>query len=120
MNLGMSHLRTSQRSNKPVGAIPTYGVPPAYFQMTGGIPSGYQFTTPFAVSLYNCVMLPFPYPTSMESERAKQQAVVRVSRYSTATRSNRLLENPSSMTDGYEPTEHPLFNAMSNSKITIQ
>ena len=79
MNLGMSHLRTSQRSNKPDGVIPTYGVPPAYFQMTGGIPRGCQFTTPFAVSLYNSVMLPFPYPTFMESERAKQQPVVQVS-----------------------------------------
>jgi len=110
----------SKRSNKPVGTIPTYGVPSASFTMTGGIPRGCQITTPFAVPQYNCVRLSLPFPTFMKGKIAGQQPVVRVSCSFTATPSNRLLVKPTSMTDGNEPTEHPIFNSMSNSKISIQ
>ena len=90
MSMNMFHLTMSKPSNKPVGTIPTYGVPSASFLMTGGIPRGCQFNTPFAVPLYNSVMLPIPFPTLMEIKRARLQPVVRVSRYLTATRTNRL------------------------------
>lgn len=116
----MSHLTMSKRNNKPAGTIPTYGVPSASLPMTDGTPRGCQITTPFAVPLYNCVMLSFPFPTFMKSKRIGQQPVVRVSCCFTATRSNRLLVNPSTMTDGNKPTEHPIFKSMSNFKITIQ
>lgn len=120
MSMNMSHLTMTKRSNNPAGTIPNYGVPSASLQMTGGIPRGCQITTPFAVPLYNCVMLSFPFPVFMKGKSAGQQPVVRVSCCFMATPSNRLLANPSSMTDGNEPTEHPIFKSMSNSKITIQ
>ena len=107
MSMNMSHLTMSKRSNKPVGTIPTYGVPSASFMMIGGILRGCRFTTPLVVPQYNCVTLSFPFPTFIERGMAGQQPVVRVSRCFTATRSNRLLVKPSSMTDGNEPTEHP-------------
>ncbi len=116
----MSHLTMSKRNNKPAGTILIYGVPSASIPMTDGMPSGCQIITPFAVPLYNCLRLSFPFPTFMKSKRTGQQPVVRVSRCFTATPSNRLLANPSSMTDGNEPTEHPIFKSMSNFKITIQ
>ena len=91
MSMNMPHPTISKPNNKPVGTIPTYGVPSASFLMTGGIPrGGGQFTTPFAVPLYNSVMLPIPFPTLMQIKRAGLQPVVRVSRYLTATRTNRL------------------------------
>ena len=40
MSMNMSHLTMSKPSNKPVGTIPTYGVPSASFLITGGIPRG--------------------------------------------------------------------------------
>ena len=102
MSMNMSHLTMNKRSNKPDVTIPTYGVLSASFTMTGGIPrGGCQITTPFAVPQYNCVRLSFPFPTFIERDMAGQHPVVRVSRCFTATRSNRLLANPSSMTDGY-------------------
>ena len=120
MSMNVSHLKMSKRSNKPAGTIPTYGVPSASFTMTGGIPRGCCLTTPFAVPPYNCVMLSFPFPTFMKSKGARQQPVAQVSCSFTASPSNRLLAKPSSMTDGNEPTEHPIFKSMSNFKITIQ
>ena len=88
MMMNVSHLTMSKRSNKPVGTIPTYGVPSASFMMTGGILKGCRFTTPFVVPQYNCIMFPFLFPTFMKGKSAGQQPVVRVSRYFTATRSN--------------------------------
>ena len=90
MSMNIPHPTLSKPSNKPVGTIPTYGVPSASFLMTGGVPRGCQFTTPYAVPPYNWVMLPFPFPTLMESKKAGLQSVVRMSRYLTATRTNRL------------------------------
>ena len=90
MSMNIPHPTLSKPSNKPVGTIPTYGVPSASFLMTGGVPRGCQFNTPFTVPLYNCVMLSFPFPTLMESKKAGLQSVVRMSRYLTATRTNRL------------------------------
>ena len=104
----------------PDGTFPTYVVPSASFPMTGGMTRECQFTITFVVPLYNCVTLSFPFPTFVENKRAGQQPVIRVRRGFTSTRSNRLLVNPSSMTDGDEPTGHSLFNSMLNFKITNQ
>ena len=118
--MNMSHLTISKRSNMPDGTFPTYVVPSASFPMTGGTPRGCHRTTPFAVPLYYCVTPHFPFPTFVKGERAGQQPVGSMFCCFTATRSNRLLVNPSSITDGDEPTGHSLFNSMLNFKITNQ
>ena len=89
----MSHLTMSKRSNKPVGTIPTYGVPSASFMMTGGILMGVSFHHSLAVPQYNSVTLSFLFPAFMKGKSAGQQPVVRVSRCLMATHSNRLLVN---------------------------
>ena len=72
MSMNMPHPTISKPNNKPVGTIPTYGVPSASFLMTGGIPRGgsiYHSLYCTSIQLRHA-LISFPYPYGKQKSGA--------------------------------------------------